>query len=87
MIKLNRNTKKAQDWLDAEVQGYKLSDVYGRYSSNKERAFKNCLELCKEENGWGLCIIAYNLNCFTIKFNTDEGIYIVTKSNIYFIEN
>lgn len=86
MIKLNKNTLKAENWLDAEVEGYKLSDVYGSYSTNKEKAFDRCKELCKEENGWGLCIIGHNCNYFTVKFNTDSGVYIVTYANIYFIE-
>ena len=87
MIKLNRGTKRAQGWLDAEVQGYKLADVYGKYSSHKENAFERCKDLCKEKGGWGLCIISHNTFSFTVKFITDEGVYIITKSNIYFIEN
>ena len=87
MIKLNRDTKRAENWLDAEVEGYRLSDVYGSYSKNKEDAFQYCEDLCKEENGWGLCIISYNTFSFTVKFTTDAGVYIITKSNNYFIEN
>lgn len=87
MIILNKNTKKAQHWLDAEVQGYSLRDVYGRYSANKEKAFKDCEELCKEKEGWGLCIIGHNTSIFTVKFTTDAGVYIITYANNYFIEN
>ena len=87
MIKLNKNTKQAKNWLTSEVEGYKLSDVYGSYSKNKEGAFERCKELCKEKEGWGLCIIAHNGYYFTVKFNTDNGVYIITKSNNYFIEN
>ena len=87
MIKLNRNTLKAKNWLNSGIEGYKLSDVYGSYSKNKEIAFKKCRFLCKEKNGWGLCIISHNFNYFTVKFNTDEGVYIITYANNYFIEN
>ena len=87
MIKLNKDTKRTKNWLTSEVEGYKLSDVYGKYSSNKENAFRDCKELCKDKNGWGLCIISHNHNYFTVKFTTDEGVYIVTYANIYFIEN
>lgn len=87
MIKLNKNTKKAQDWLNREIEGYNLRDVYGRYSSRKEDAFKYCEELCKEKEGWDLCIIAHNHNYFTARFFTDEGTYIITYANNYFIEN
>lgn len=84
---LNKDTLKAKYWLDAEVEGYKLSDIYGSYSSNKEKAFKDCKELCKEREGWGLCIISHNCNYFTVKFYTDDGVYIVTYAHTYFIGN
>ena len=87
MIKLNRGTLKAKNWLDAEVQGYKLSDIYGSYSKNKEDAFDYCEDICKEKEGWGLCIIGHNHNYFTVKFTTDAGVYIITYANTYFIEN
>ena len=87
MIKLNKNTKKAESWLTAEVQGYKLSDIYGRYSSSKENAFRRCEDLCEGKEGWGLCIIGHNTFSFTVKFTTDAGVYIITHANNYFIEN
>ena len=87
MIKLNKNTKRAKNWLTSEVEGYKLSDVYGKYSKNKEGAFRDCKDLCKEKNGWGLCIISHNCNYFTVKFNVDNGVYIITYANNYFIGN
>ena len=87
MIKLNKNTRRAKQWLTSEVEGYKLADVYGSYSSSKEGAFERCKDLCKDKNGWGLCIISYNSFGFTVKFNTDSGVYIITKANNYFIEN
>ena len=87
MIKLNRDTQRAKNWLESEIEGYSLADVYGRYSSRKEAAFKECKDLCKEKEGWGLCIIGHNCNYFTVKFTTDAGVYIITYANIYFIEN
>ena len=87
MIKLNKDTKRAKQWLTSEVEGYKLSDVYGKYSSRKIQAFEDCKDLCKEKNGWGLCIISHNHNYFTVKFTTDEGVFIVTYANNYFIAN
>lgn len=86
MIKLNKDTKQAKNWLNSEIQGYKLSDIYGRYSSSKANAFKYCEDLCEEKKGWGLCIISHNTFSFTVKFTTDAGVYIITKSNNYFIE-
>ena len=87
MIKLSKNTKQAKNWLNAEIQGYKLSDIYGKYSSHKERAFERCKDLCKDKDGWGLCIISHNSSYFTVKFTVDNGMYIITYANTYFIEN
>lgn len=87
MIKLNKNTKRAENWLTSEIEGYKLEDVYGRYSSSKGGAFERCKELCEDKNGWGLCIISHNSSYFTVKFTTDNGVCIITYANIYFIEN
>lgn len=87
MVKLSKNTQRAKNWLDSEVQGYKLADVYGKYSNHKIQAFERCEDLCKDKSGWGLCIIAHNCNYFTVKFTTDNGVYIITYANIYFIEN
>ena len=86
MIKLSKNTKQAKNWLNSEIQGYKLSDVYGKYSKNKEDAFEKCKNYCKEKNGKNLCIISHNFNYFTVKFTTDNGVYIITYANNYFIE-
>ena len=86
MKKLSKDTLKAKNWIDSEIQGYKLSDVYGKYSKNKEMAFRECEELCKEKNGWGLCIIGHNFNYFTVKFTVDNGVYVLTYANTYFIE-
>ena len=86
MIILDKNTERVQNWLSAEIQGYKLRDVYGRYSDNKEIAFNYCVELCEEKNGQDLCIISHNCHYFTTRFFTDEGMYIITYANNYFIE-
>lgn len=86
MIKLNKDTIKAKNWLDSEIQGYKLNDVYDKYSKNKIQAFEACKDLCKDKSGWGLCIISHNCNYFTVKFTVEEGIYILTYANNYFIE-
>lgn len=46
----------------------KLEDVYGRYSNAKARAFRYCEELCRELNGYDLCITAHNTMTFTVGF-------------------
>ena len=46
-----------------------LSDVYGRYSKAKEKAFDYCQELYYELDGKGFRIITHNLNIFTAGFS------------------
>jgi hypothetical protein len=46
----------------------RLEDVYGRYSAAKAKAFRYCEELCKELNGYDLCITAHNTMAFTVGF-------------------
>lgn len=49
-----------------------LDDVYGRYSSAKAVAWRDCERKCAERNGYGLSVITYNTNVFTAGF-TYEG--------------
>ena len=86
MIKLNKNTKKAKNWLNSEIQGYTLREVYGSYSKNKATAFERCKDYCTRKNGKNLCIISHNHNYFTVKFTTEAGVYILTYAHNYFIE-
>ena len=45
-----------------------LDDVYGRYSSAKFRAWRDCERRCAERNGYGLSVITHNTNVFTAGF-------------------
>lgn len=59
-----------QRWLAHPVGD--LDDAYGRYSSAKAVAWRNCERKCAERNGYGLSVITYNTNVFTAGF-TYEG--------------
>ena len=45
-----------------------LDDVYGRYSSAKYRAWRDCKRRCAEKNGYCLSVITHNTNVFTAGF-------------------
>lgn len=45
-----------------------LSDVYGRYSTAKARAWNYCKDLMRQHEGWGLRIISHNTRMFTAGF-------------------
>ena len=45
-----------------------LSDVYGRFSTAKARAWEYCKDLCATSNGWGLKVISHNTNFFSAGF-------------------
>ena len=45
-----------------------LSDVYGRYSTNKWKAYQWCKNKMYELNGWGFKIISHTCQAFTVGF-------------------
>lgn len=49
-----------------------LSDVYGRYSVYKARAWNDCQDMMTSHNGWGLRIISHNTSIFTAGFLFDD---------------
>lgn len=66
-MKLNRNTKKAQDLIErfynSEIDT--LEDCYEMYSAAKRRAYDYCLNKCADMNGWRFRIISFNSQTFT----------------------
>lgn len=60
-----------------------LSDVYGKCSTAKHRAFKFCQDLMYELKGYYGRIVSYNTNMFTYAFQNDYNFYVITKDNIY----
>ena len=53
-------------------QGTELDDVYGRYSSAKASAMRDCKEWCKQDNGYNFHIISHCSNFFSVAWNYDE---------------
>lgn len=66
-MKLNRNTKKAQDIIErfnnSEIVNF--SGCYKTCSAAKCIAFYRCANKCAEMNGWRFRIISFNTMSFT----------------------
>ena len=45
-----------------------LWECYDHYSQYKINAYNRCLDLMNSLNGWGLRILSYNSNVFTVGF-------------------
>ena len=91
---INGATKTGQALLAraSRYEGKYLSDVYGRYSSAKLSAYEDCLEWCKETNGYNFHIISANTFGFSVAWeyndpNTGEIMTrIETPKNTYIID-
>lgn len=66
-MKLNRNTKKAQDLIERFNHSTfdRLNECYKTYSENKFRAYQSCVTKCFDMRGWGFRIISFNSQTFT----------------------
>lgn len=53
-------------------EGVGLSDVYGSYSTAKERAYNYCTKLCDRFNGWGFQIVGHNCMTFSVQFKFEN---------------
>lgn len=62
-----------------------LSDVYGKCSTAKHRAFKYCQDLMNEVDGYNGRIVAHNTNTFTYAFQNDYNFYVITKAYNYYM--
>lgn len=91
---INGATKTGQRLLArANVfQGTELDDVYGRYSSAKASAMRDCKEWCKQDNGYNFHIISHCSNFFSVAWNYNEPntgeimTRIETASNTYIVD-
>ena len=65
------STKMGQTLLAraSRFEGTELSDVYGRWSSAKASAMRNCRALCNEMNGTNFHICSSNGWAFSVAWN------------------
>lgn len=88
---LKASTKGGYRWImDAKKnEGYKLSDIYGSYSVNKEKALKWCLnQYNSTENSENFRIISHNSNFFTVAWDEngkEPKLHIETAKNSYVV--
>lgn len=93
-MKLNRNTKKAQDFIErfynSEIDNF--SGCYKTCSVAKCRAFYRCTNKCAEMGGWRFRIISFNSQAFTCGWlyeDAETGVVMLnveTYRNTYTIE-
>lgn len=93
-MKLNRNTKKAQDLIErfynSEIDNF--GGCYKTCSVAKCRAFYRCTNKCAEMDGWRFRIISFNSQTFTcgwlyVDKETDKiMLNVETYRNTYTIE-
>ena len=93
-MKLNRNTKKAQDLIErfynSEIDT--LEDCYGTFSAAKRNAYYVCCQKCVEMDGWRFRIISFNSQTFTCGWlyeDKETGVIMLnveTYCNTYTIE-
>lgn len=71
-----------KQWLRLPTRD--LDKVYGRYSSAKAAAWRDCERKCAERNGYGLSVIGRNSSYFSAGFTyegeTGKMFYVMTPS-------
>ena len=91
MKKLKASTKAGYRWIISarNNEGYKLSDIYGSYSVNKEKAMEWCLnQYNSTENSENFRIISHNNNFFTVaweEYGKEPKLHIETAKNSYVV--
>lgn len=65
-----KNARIAQAHIGSWMKSNKVElwQVYGSYSVYKARAFEYCKELMHDLNGYGLRILSFNSQAFTVGF-------------------
>lgn len=68
---------------------FRLSDVYGRYSDAKGRAYNYCMYICNELDGYNFRITSYNTQMFTVAFLFDmptgeTALAVITPTHNYY---
>ena len=89
MIKLNKDTQKAQSfiWEHKKSTNFILDDCYIKYSFAKKRAFDYCINKKNEMGGNNGRIISYNCSFFSYAFMTDDNkLIVICPTNEYEIQ-
>lgn len=85
--KLNKNTKRAESWIDSYFRSTyaSIDEFYNRASYNKVRAEKECINRMLEVNGKGYRVLGGNSSFFTCGYLSNDGktLYIETACNTF----
>ena len=84
---IQASTKEGQAMLNNanHNEGKYLSDIYLNYSGKKIGSFWHCMNLCDRENGKNFHIFSHNKCSFSVAWEVNNGIRIITPQNSYLI--
>ena len=87
MTTINANTKKGAE-MTARYNAsnmFQLSNAYGRYSTAKAHAERECLRRMESEGGCGYRIIGVNTFSFSAAWQTPAGLRVETGRRSYIV--
>lgn len=88
METIKKTTKRGAGFMNAyrASSATELSDVYGSYSCDKARAYRQCREWCDKENGECFRIISAGSFFFSVGWLTADGLRVETAKSSYLIK-
>lgn len=73
--------------IGQKFDGIFLHQVYGKYSTAKQKAWDKCYdEYCNTKGAYGFSICSHNSFSFTCSWFTPEGMRLETSKNSYLVE-
>ena len=87
MKTLNKNTQRAENWINAYFNShyFSVNQFYKNCSSSKVQAERYCINRMHELNGHGYKVLGGNCFYFTCGYvdETENTLYIETSDNTY----
>ena len=88
--KLNKNTARAENWIKGYFNShyFTIKQFYGRFSSRKGYAERDCIDRMNSINGKGYKVLGGNSSFFTCGYlsNDENTLYIETHCNTFEID-
>lgn len=87
MTTINANTRKGAEMIERynESNMFRLSNAYGRYSTAKARAERECLRRMEADGGYGYRVISANTFSFSAAWKTPAGLRVETGRSSYLV--
>ena len=88
METIKSTTKRGENFVNAynRSANYCLMDCYGRYSTEKARAERDCRQKAENEGGNGFKIISFNTFGFTCGWLVPDGLRVETACGSYLVK-